>query len=194
MGVKNLLSTQYRIKERADIMKFCPECGTKVEGLKFCPECGNRVNYDTPNDTYNSSNNSINTSIPNQSAEQTLLEFSTFMFGLEDKHQNIGKGIDLSLPQFNYILTNERLFIIKKGYIGTQKEEIELYKIKDVRVKQGIKDKVIGIGTIEILSVDETTPIIILKQIKNPEYVKEAIRSAVRNSKANLNIHYRQEI
>ncbi len=175
-------------------MKFCPECGTKVEGLKFCPECGNRVNYDTPNDTYNSSNNSINTSIPNQSAEQTLLEFSTFMFGLEDKHQNIGKGIDLSLPQFNYILTNERLFIIKKGYIGTQKEEIELYKIKDVRVKQGIKDKVIGIGTIEILSVDETTPIIILKQIKNPEYVKEAIRSAVRNSKANLNIHYRQEI
>ena len=21
-------------------MKFCPECGTKVEGMKFCPECG----------------------------------------------------------------------------------------------------------------------------------------------------------
>ena len=21
-------------------MKFCPECGTHVEGMKFCPECG----------------------------------------------------------------------------------------------------------------------------------------------------------
>ena len=21
-------------------MKFCPECGTKIEGMKFCPECG----------------------------------------------------------------------------------------------------------------------------------------------------------
>ncbi|MDE6111039.1 MAG: PH domain-containing protein, partial [Eubacterium sp.] len=70
----------------------------------------------------------------------------------------------------------------------------ELYKIKDVAVKQGIKDKVLGIGTIEIMSVDETTPMIILKQIKNPEYVKETIRNAVRNSKANLNIQYRQEI
>ena len=24
-------------------MKFCPECGTKVEGMKFCPECGYRI-------------------------------------------------------------------------------------------------------------------------------------------------------
>ncbi len=21
-------------------MKFCPECGTRIEGMKFCPECG----------------------------------------------------------------------------------------------------------------------------------------------------------
>lgn len=24
-------------------MKFCPECGTKVEGMKFCPECGYKI-------------------------------------------------------------------------------------------------------------------------------------------------------
>lgn len=23
--------------------KFCPECGTNVEGMKFCPECGNQT-------------------------------------------------------------------------------------------------------------------------------------------------------
>ena len=170
-------------------MKFCPECGTKVEGLKFCPECGNRVNSESTNVAPNN-----NISVPNSSEERTLLEFSTFMFGLEDKQKNIAKGIDLSLPQFNYTLTNERLCIVKKGYIGTKKDEIELYKIKDVSVKQGITEKVLGIGTIEILSVDETSPIITLKQIKNPEYVKETIRTAVKNSKANLNIQYRQDI
>lgn len=29
-------------------MKFCPECGAKVEGMKFCPECGNKLDAGQP--------------------------------------------------------------------------------------------------------------------------------------------------
>ncbi|MEE0740762.1 MAG: zinc ribbon domain-containing protein [Emergencia sp.] len=29
-------------------MKFCPECGTNVEGMKFCPECGTNLKEFTP--------------------------------------------------------------------------------------------------------------------------------------------------
>lgn len=32
-------------------MKFCPECGAKVEGMKFCPECGHSLSV---NDTKSS--------------------------------------------------------------------------------------------------------------------------------------------
>ena len=28
-------------------MNFCPECGTKVEGMKFCPECGYKIAGET---------------------------------------------------------------------------------------------------------------------------------------------------
>lgn len=166
-------------------MKFCPECGTKIEGLKFCPECGKKLSEEQ---------STVVESTINSTSEKTLLEFSTFMFGLEDKKKNIAKGIDLSLPQYNYTLTTERLFILKKGYIGAKKEEIELYKIKDVIVKQGIKDKILGIGSIELFSVDESTSVLVLKQLKNPEEIKESIRSAVKTAKSNLNIGYRQEI
>ncbi|MCI7304073.1 MAG: zinc ribbon domain-containing protein [Clostridiales Family XIII bacterium] len=31
-------------------MKFCPECGTKVEGMKFCPECGYKIETSAPTD------------------------------------------------------------------------------------------------------------------------------------------------
>lgn len=167
-------------------MKFCPECGTKVEGLKFCPECG----YKTTG-SHTANNNPKNKPLTD---EQTLFEFSTFMFGLEDKKKSIAKGIDLSLPQFNYTLTTERLLIVKKGYVGSKKEELELYKIKDVTVNQGLKDKLLGIGNIEISSVDESTPQFVIKQIKDPEEIKERIRTAVKNRKTALNIGYRQEI
>lgn len=31
-------------------MKFCPECGAKVEGMKFCPECGYKLEDAHPED------------------------------------------------------------------------------------------------------------------------------------------------
>lgn len=30
-------------KESVANINFCPECGSKVEGMKFCPECGNQI-------------------------------------------------------------------------------------------------------------------------------------------------------
>lgn len=169
-------------------MKFCPECGAKVEGMKFCPECGNKLEGDQTKEIVLDSSSEV------EETERTILEFSTFMFGLEDKKKSIGGNIDLSLPQYNYTLTSERLFIVKKGYVAAKKEEIELYKIKDVAVKQGLKDKIIGIGNIEIHSVDESTPILLIKQIKNPEEIKEAIRSAVKSAKQKMNMRYEQNI
>lgn len=169
-------------------MKFCPECGAKVEGMKFCPECGNKL--DAGQSTVTTQENTLVT----EETEKTILEFSTFMFGLEDKKKSIGGNIDLSLPQYNYTLTSERLFIVKKGYVAAKKDEIELYKIKDVAVKQGLKDKLIGIGNIEIHSVDESSPLLLLKQIKNPEEIKEAIRLAVKNAKQKMNMRYEQNI
>lgn len=171
-------------------MKFCPECGTKAAGMKFCPECGYKLGEvaaaaevpPTPQQETKQTNE-----------EKTLLTFQTYMFGMENKKGTLGK-FEVSLPQYNYELTTERLFIEKVGVISTKRDDIELYKIKDVTIKQGLKEKLGGFGDIEIHSSDESHPTYTIKRIKDPNQVKEAIRRAVLDNKNNMNISYRQNI
>ena len=55
-----------------------------------------------------------------------------------------------------YEITEERL-IIRRGIIMKSVDEIELYRIKDVRIHFSIINQLAGIGTICIASSDETT-------------------------------------
>jgi uncharacterized membrane protein YdbT with pleckstrin-like domain len=55
-----------------------------------------------------------------------------------------------------YELTEERL-IIRRGLIAKSLDEIELYRIKDVRISFSLINQIAGIGTIGIASSDETT-------------------------------------
>jgi uncharacterized Zn finger protein (UPF0148 family) len=172
-------------------MKFCPECGTKAEGMKFCPECGYKIVAAAAAPVAPTAQ--TQQPIAEQTGESTLLKFQTYMFGMENKKGMLGK-FEVSLPQFNYELTTERLFIEKVGMISTKRDEIELYKIKDVTIKQGLKEKLGGFGDIEIQSSDKTHPTLTLKRIKDPNEIKEAIRRAVLDNKNNMNISYRQNI
>lgn len=169
-------------------MKFCPECGTKVEGMKFCPECGYKVAVAESSQIQPQKQE---TNVTEQE-EKVILEFSTFMFGIDEKMKE--KGIDKIPNKENYTLTTERLLIEKQGVIGSKREEIELYTVKDINVKQSMKDKIMKVGDIEIISADESTPNILLKRIKEPYEVKEQIRRAVINAKKNMGVQFRTNI
>jgi len=119
-------------------MKFCPECGNNIEGAKFCAECGYKVG--------GAATSSAATKTNDLMKEDTILEFSTFLFGMEDKKASVAKGIDLSLPRENYTLTNQRL-MIEKQKLTTSRDEIELTDISKVDVKQGLKDKVMDVAS-----------------------------------------------
>jgi len=84
--------------------------------------------------------------------------------------------------QFNtttYILTNLRL-IIRTGLIRKKEEQIELIRIKDLELIQGLKDRSLGVGDIRIVSTDEDDPKIILDDVRSPAQVKDLIWKAVR--------------
>lgn len=164
-------------------MKFCPECGNNIEGAKFCPECGYKVG--------GAANNSAAEKTADLMKEDTLLEFSTFLFGMEDKKASVAKGIDLSLPRENYTLTNQRL-LIEKQKLTTSRNEIELPEITKIDVKQGLKEKVMGVGDITIETSDKSNTI--LKRIKNPFEIKDAIRKAVKDCTLRNNIEYRLDL
>lgn len=55
-----------------------------------------------------------------------------------------------------YELTPDRL-ILHKGILNKSIDEIELYRVKDVRIDFTIINQIAGIGTITIASSDETT-------------------------------------
>jgi hypothetical protein len=78
-----------------------------------------------------------------------------------------------------YILTNLRL-IIRTGVISKREEQIELIRIKDLELIQGLKDRALGVGDIDIISTDENDSRMRLVDIRNPGEVKDVIWKAVR--------------
>lgn len=125
----------------------------------------------------------------NMSEEKTLLKFETHLFGVKGNTEGIVK-----IPKDHYELTTERLKITKQGIVTQKLSDIELYKVKDSSVKQTMKDKLMDIGNIEIISSDESDPIIVLKKIKNPHQVREQIRNATKAAKEKAGVTYRHNI
>jgi uncharacterized membrane protein YdbT with pleckstrin-like domain len=121
--------------------------------------------------------------------EKTILEFENYLFGLKGNKQGL-----IKIPKEYYELTNERLKVTKQGMITETKSDIELYRIKDITVKQKMKDKVMDVGDIEIISTDSSDPVLVLKQVKSPNDVREKIRTATKEAKDLVGVSYRQDL
>ena len=79
-----------------------------------------------------------------------------------------------------YEITEERL-IIRRGIIMKSVDEIELYRIKDVRINFSIVNQLAGIGTISIASSDETTREgdLVIPEISKAQERREHLRRLV---------------
>ena len=79
-----------------------------------------------------------------------------------------------------YELTEERL-IIRKGIIAKSVDEIEMYRIKDVRINFSIINQLVGLGTISISSSDETTRNgdLVIRDLEGAQARREQLRRLV---------------
>ena len=77
-------------------------------------------------------------------------------------------------------VTEERL-IIRRGIIMKGIDEIELYRIKDVRINFSIINQIAGIGTIGIASSDETTRNgdLMIRDVERAQARREELRRLV---------------
>ena len=168
-------------------MKFCPECGNNIEGQKFCSECGFRVEGSSPVEE-------VVEVVEDTNNEKEILKFSTYLFGIDDQKVNLGGKFDLSIPRMNYILTDERLIIENQKLVTKKRDDIDLHLIRDVVLQQKMREKLMKVGDLKIISVDESTPIFIIKRIHEPEKIREHIRKAMRQAKKDIGVTYRQEL
>ena len=73
-----------------------------------------------------------------------------------------------------YTLTSERLKITS-GLLAKRVDEVELFRIKDTKVAQSFLERLVGIGTITVVSTDESG-VFEMSKLPNPVDRREQLR------------------
>lgn len=96
-------------------------------------------------------------------------------------------GLPISFTR--YTVTENKL-IIKTGVFVDREEEILLYRIKDITLRRGPLQQILGVGTITIESVDITTPKMAIINIKDSRKVKDVLSKLINDCKKNSGVSF----
>ena len=89
-------------------------------------------------------------------------------------------GLPLSFTR--YALSEDRLFT-SVGFLSIKDDEILLYRVRDIDTSRSLWQRLFGVGTVTVMSSDKTMPTLVLKNIKDPVFVKELIHKQVEEMK-----------
>lgn len=162
------MPSRLHVEREVWLLPYCPECGAQFDvGSKFCSACGAQLERVSASSQPRRA----------QQPEQTLWEGRPY---LKEPTKNI-----------RYTLTSQRL-IIQAGLLGRREEQIDLGRVKDIRLTQGLSDRMMGIGQIEVLSTDPSTPSFRLMGVKDPQRVRDLIWNAVNERRRAMGIRSRE--
>ncbi len=88
-----------------------------------------------------------------------------------------------------YSMSDDRIFC-EKGLLSVKFEEILLYRVRDISMKITLGQRIFGVGNILLQSSDKTSPVLELKNIKNPREVKEMIHRQVEEIKVQRRMRF----
>ncbi len=94
-------------------------------------------------------------------------------------------GLPLSFTR--YTLTKDKL-IITVQFLYLHEEEIRLYRIMDVTLKQSLLQRLFGVGTIHCCSVDVSSPEFDISSVKMPRKVRDILSEAVDTQRKERNV------
>ena len=77
-----------------------------------------------------------------------------------------------------YRITNYRIDVTH-GFLSRTVDTMELWHVEDLRMRQSIFDRMAGVGTIEVISHDDTTPDQILRGLPAPRELFRALEQRV---------------
>lgn len=94
-------------------------------------------------------------------------------------------GLPLSFTR--YTLTKDKL-IITVQFLCLHEEEIRLYRIMDVTLKQSLLQRLFGVGTIHCCSVDVSSPEFDISSVRMPRKVRDMLSEAVDTQRKERNV------
>ena len=113
------------------------------------------------------------------------LEDETLLW--KDRKRILGMPISFTV----YTLRNARLYL-REGFFNTKENEMLLYRILDVNMSRTLGDKIFGVGTLTLFTVDETHKELKLKNIKDPQKIRDLISREVEKERERLKIRGRE--
>ena len=96
-------------------------------------------------------------------------------------------GLPLSFTR--YSLSDDRLFL-SEGFLSIKDDEILLYRVRDIDTSRSLWQRLFGVGTVTVISSDKTMPSLVLKNIKDPIFVKELIHRQVEEMKIRRRVRF----
>lgn len=96
----------------------------------------------------------------------------------KDKKRYFGMPISFT----RYALSEDRLFL-SVGFLNIKDDEILLYRVRDIDTQRTLWQRLFGVGTVTVVSSDKTMPTLVLKNVKDPVFVKELLHKQVEEMK-----------
>ena len=93
----------------------------------------------------------------------------------------------LKVGTTKYVLTTERLRVTT-GILSTVTEDLELRRVRDSIIVRPFWARLAGLGDVQILSADASTPRMVLHAVKDPDGVQTKLRSIVQTQWAKFNV------
>lgn len=87
-------------------------------------------------------------------------------------------GVILVVKATQYEVTSHRIRI-RRGILTKRTDELELYRANDTSLIEPLNLRMFGLGTIEVRTVDATTPTVYLEAVHGARQLREQIRLAV---------------
>jgi uncharacterized membrane protein YdbT with pleckstrin-like domain len=84
----------------------------------------------------------------------------------------------LKTKSISYKITNYRIDI-EKGLVGRHIDTMELWHVEDISLDQSVLERILGVGTVVVMSHDDTTPRLAMRGLPNPKPLFETLKQRV---------------
>ena len=113
------------------------------------------------------------------------MDKTTIVYLWKDRKRHMG----LPLSFTRYALSEDRLFL-SVGLFDIRDDEVLLYRVRDITTRRTLWQRLCGVGTITVVSSDKTMPTLVLKNVKDPVFVKELIHKQVEEMKIQRRVRF----
>ncbi len=92
-----------------------------------------------------------------------------------------------------YRVTTERVRV-RSGLLAKENENVELVRIQDIDYRQGLGERILGIGDVHVRSSDPSPPLVTLRNVRHPERVHDIIRRAMLSARRRYRFSFQEEM